>query len=63
MGEVRNKKQLEVALPTGKKVVTNKVIALDLVIYNVIFAQQCFVLTITNPIILGNDFLDTYFSV
>ena len=36
---------------------------LDLVIQNVIFTQQCFVLPITNPIILGSDFLDTHFAV
>ena len=36
---------------------------LDLVIKNVIFTQQCFVLPITNPIILGSDFLDTHFAV
>ena len=41
----------------------NKVITLDLVIYNVIFTQQCFFLPITNPIILGSNFLDTYFAV
>ena len=36
---------------------------LDLVIKNVIFTQQCFILPITNPIILGSDFLDTHFAV
>ena len=41
----------------------NKVITLDLVIENVIFTQQCFVLLITNLIILGSDFLDTHFTV
>ena len=41
----------------------NKVITLDLVIKNVIFIQQCFVLPITNPIVLGSDFLDIYFAV
>ena len=63
MGEVRNEERLEVTLPTGQKVITNKVITLDLAIYNVIFTQQCFVLSITNPIILGSDFLDTHFAV
>ena len=28
-----------------------------------IFTQQCFVLTITNPIILGSDFLETHSAV
>ena len=41
----------------------NKVITLDLVIDNVIFIQQCFVLPITNPIILGSNFLDIHFAV
>ena len=41
----------------------NKVITLDLVIKNVFFTQQCFVLTITTSITLGSDFLDTYFAV
>ena len=41
----------------------NKVITLYLLIDNVIFTQQCFVLPITNPIILGSDFLDTHFAV
>ena len=36
---------------------------IDLVIENFIFIQQCFVLLITNPIILGSDFLDTHFAV
>ena len=36
---------------------------LDLVIQNVIFTQQCFVLPITNPMVLGSDFLDTRFAV
>ena len=41
----------------------SKVIMLDLVIENVIFTQQCFVLPSTNPIILGSDFLDIHFAV
>ena len=41
----------------------NKAITLDLVINNVIFTKQCCVLPITNPIILGSDFLDTHFAV
>ena len=40
-----------------------KVITLGLVIKNVTFTQQCFVLPITNPIILGSNFLDTHFAV
>ena len=36
---------------------------LDLIVENVIFTQQCFLLPITNPIILGSDFLDTHFPV
>ena len=32
MGEVRNEEWLEVTLPTGQKIITNKVIMLDLVI-------------------------------
>ena len=28
-----------------------------------IFTQQCFVLPITNPILLGSEFLDTHFAV
>ena len=50
-------------LPEEKEFITNKVITLDLVIENVIFTQRYFVLPITNPIILGSDFLDTYFTV
>ena len=46
-----------------RKVITNKVITLDLVIDNIVFTHQCFVLPITNPIILGSDFLDTHFAV
>ena len=63
MGKVQNVQQLEVMLPTGWKVLANKVIILDLVINSVVFTQQCFVLPITNPIILGSDFLDTHFAV
>ena len=63
MEEVLNAERLEVTLPTGRKVIMNKVIKLDLVIENVIFPQQCFVLPITNPIIMGSDFLDTHFAV
>ena len=50
-------------LLNGRKAITNKVIKLDLVIDNVVFTQPCFVLPITNPIILGSDFLDTHFTV
>ena len=50
-------------LLTGRKVIINKVITIDLVIENVIFTQQCLVLPITNPIILGSDFLDTHFAM
>ena len=57
------KEQLEVMLPTRRKIIINKAITLDLVIDNVTFTQQCFVLPITNPIILGSDFLDIYFAV
>ena len=63
MGEVQNEKQLEVTLLTGRKAITSKVITLNLVIENVVFTQQCFVLPITSPIILGSDFLDTHFAV
>ena len=62
-GEVQNKEQLEVTLPSGSKIIMNKVIILDLVIENVIFTQQCFVLPIPNPIRLGIDFLDIHFAV
>ena len=58
MREVQNAKRLEITLPTGRKVTMNKVVTLDLVIDNVFFTQQCFVLPIMNPIILGCDFLD-----
>ena len=61
MGEVQNDEWSEITLPTGRKVITNKVITLNLVIDYVIFIQQCFVLLITNPIILGSNFLDTHF--
>ena len=50
-------------LPIGRKLITNKVIILDLVIGNVAFIQQCFVLLIANPIVLGSHFLDTHFAV
>ena len=63
MGEVQNEDWLEVTLLTGRKITMNKVIALDLIINNKIFLQQCFVLPIMNPIILGSCFLDTHFTV
>ena len=63
MGEVWNEEWLEIMLPTGRKVIMNKVITLDLIIENIIFTQHCFALPITNPIILGSDFLDTYFAM
>ena len=63
MGEVQNKEQLEVTIPTGRKIITNKVIALDLAMNNLILIQKWFVLPITNPIILGSDFLDAHFAV
>ena len=63
MGEVQNKEQLDATLLNGRKIITNKVFTLDLVINNVIFTQQCFVLLITNPIILGSYFLDIHFAV
>ena len=50
-------------LLTSRKIITNKVIALELVIENIIFTKQCFVLSITNPIILGSNFLDIHFAV
>ena len=50
-------------LPTGWKAIMNKTITLDLDIDNVILTWQYFSLPITNPIILGNDFLDTHFAV
>ena len=63
MREVQNIEHFEVTLLIGRKIITNKVITLDLVINNVIFIQQCFILPITNPIILGSDFLDICFAV
>ena len=63
MGEVQNEEQLKVMLLTGRKVIANKVITLDLVINNVIFSQKCFVLPITNPIILGSVFWEKHFAV
>ena len=63
MGEVQNEELLEATLPTSRKVTTNKVITLDLVRKYVNFIQKCFVRPITNPIILGSDFLDTHFAV
>ena len=63
MGEVWNEEQLEVRLPTGRKAIMNNYITLNLVIDSVIFRQQCFFLLITNPIILGSDFLDTHLTV
>ena len=50
-------------LLTRGKIIIKKAITLDLVIDNVTFTQQYFVLPITNPIILGSDFLDIYFAV
>ena len=61
MGEVQNEERLEVMLLTGRKVITIKVITLDLVIDNIIFTQQCFVQPITNPILLGSGFFYTFF--
>ena len=63
MGEVQNKERLESMLPIRRQVITNKDITLDLLIDNIIFTQQCFVLTITTPIILGSYFFDTHFAV
>ena len=63
MGEVQNVEWLDVILLTGRKVITNKAITLDLVIQNVIFIQQSFVLPITNPIIIGSDFLATHLAM
>ena len=50
-------------LLTVQKVTMNKVVTVNLVIDNVIPIQQHFLLPITNPIILGNEFLDTRFAV
>ena len=50
-------------LPTGQKVIINKVTTLDLVINSIISINQCFICPITNPIILGSDFLDTQFAM
>ena len=63
MGEVQNVEQLEGILLVGSKVILNKVIKLYLVIENIIFTKQCFFLPITNPIILGRDFLYKYFAM
>ena len=42
----------------------NKIITLDLIIENILnLTQQYFALPIINPIILGNNLLDTYFAV
>ena len=60
MGEVQNAEWLEVTVPTGRKVIINKVISLDLVIKDLVFIQQCFFPPIMNPIILGTDFLDKF---
>ena len=63
MGEVQNEKQLEAVLLNRRKVIMNKFITLDLVINNVIFTQQLFILPIANPSILGSDFLGTHFAM
>ena len=63
MREIQNIEQLEVTFPMGRKATTNKAIILDLVIKNMIFTQQCFVLPISNPVILESDFLDIHFAV
>ena len=63
MGEVQNEEQLKVMIPTRRKVSINKFITLDLVIDNIKFTQQCVVQPITNPIILGRDFLGIHFAV
>ena len=63
MGEVQNEEQLEVTLLAERKVITNKVVTLDLVIDNIIFTQQYLILPITKPITLGIDFLDAHFAV
>ena len=63
MGEVKNKRWLEATLPTGGNVITNKVTTLVLLIDNVVFIQKCFVVPISNPILMGSGFLDTYFAV
>ena len=48
---------------TRKKVITNKGLTVVLVIDNVTFTQQCFVLPITGTIILGSDLLEIYFAM
>ena len=54
---------LEIKLLVGKKVIIYKAIIIHLVVKILVFPQQCFVLPITNPIILGSDFLDIHFTV
>ena len=50
-------------LVMGGKAIVNKFFMLNLKIDNLILTKQCFVLPITNPIILGSDFLEIHFSV
>ena len=56
MGEVQSIDQLQVTLLSGRKVIVNKIITLDLIVKNIIFIQQFFVIPITSPIILGSNF-------
>ena len=63
MGEVWNEEQLEVTILTSRKVIMNKVTTLELVFEKVVFIQQCFVVHITNPIILGSNLLVIHFTV
>ena len=47
----------------GRKVIMNKAITFDLIIQNLIFIQQYFILLITKPITLRSNILDIYFVI
>ena len=48
---------------SDRKVSYYKVVMLDLVVENIIFTQQCSLLLLTDPIILGSNILETHFAM
>ena len=51
---------LTVILPARKTLVATLAIQLDMLIYNFIYIEFCYILPISNSLILGNDFCMSY---
>ena len=51
---------LTVTLPMGKTMVATLAIQLDMLIDDFIYTYYCYILPLTNPLILGNDFCISY---